>query len=235
LSRRSTLHDPATVAIMQPYFYPYLAYFALLAAAGTFVIYDCVQFPRRGRVHRTEISRSSERSNWLTLPLARHARDTMISDLRFADRATAEFERRLARQGALGLDLRRLPSVVLAHLTQELVDVPGYLESGLRSLAALLELEPRIVRSSALGIDPALRSADRIIAICKAVRAKAYVNASGGRALYDHGQFAEADLELEFLPTYEGPNRSLLPALSSERPGELRQEALALAASRRAA
>jgi hypothetical protein len=229
---RAAVKDAAIVAIMQPYFYPYIAYFALLAAAQTFVIYDCVQFPRRGRVHRTETSRSRAGAHWLTLPLARQSRDTLIRDLRFADGATAEFARRLARQSALGLNLRRLPAAVVSHLTEELVDVPTYLERGLAAVAALLGLAPRIVRSSSLGIDPALRSTDRIIAISKAVGAKAYLNPSGGRALYDSAPFAAAGLDLEFLPIYKGFNRSLLPALASERPSELRKEALALAALR---
>ena len=43
------------VALMQPYFFPYAGYFRLFAAVDTFIIYDCVQFPRRGRVHRVEV------------------------------------------------------------------------------------------------------------------------------------------------------------------------------------
>jgi hypothetical protein len=37
-----------TVAVMQPYFMPYAGYFRLFAAADVFVLFDCVQFPRRG-------------------------------------------------------------------------------------------------------------------------------------------------------------------------------------------
>ena len=40
---------------MQPYLFPYAGYFRLLSQVDEFVIYDCVQFPRRGRVHRTEV------------------------------------------------------------------------------------------------------------------------------------------------------------------------------------
>ena len=40
---------------MQPYFVPYAGYFRLFAASDLFVIYDCVQFPRRGWVHRNKM------------------------------------------------------------------------------------------------------------------------------------------------------------------------------------
>jgi hypothetical protein len=43
------------IAVMQPYFFPYAGYFRLLQAADHFVLLDCVQFPRRGRVHRTQV------------------------------------------------------------------------------------------------------------------------------------------------------------------------------------
>ena len=45
----------STMAIMQPYFIPYAGYFRLFAASDLFVIYDCVQFPRRGWVHRNKL------------------------------------------------------------------------------------------------------------------------------------------------------------------------------------
>ena len=51
---------------MQPYFFPYVGYFGLLAHVDEFVIFDCVQFPRRGRVHRTEVTPASDgEQRWL--------------------------------------------------------------------------------------------------------------------------------------------------------------------------
>src|SRR3954454_12209438 len=72
------------VAVMQPYFFPYAGDFRLFAAVDEFVIFDCVQFPRRGRLHRTEVAGTSDAPEWLTLPLARQPRDVRIADLSFA-------------------------------------------------------------------------------------------------------------------------------------------------------
>ena len=58
-----------TVAIMQPYFAPYAGYFRLLATTDLFVVYDCVQFPRRGWVHRNQLPDAAGKLDWLTLPL----------------------------------------------------------------------------------------------------------------------------------------------------------------------
>jgi hypothetical protein len=220
------------VAIMQPYFYPYLPYFALLAAADTFVIYDCVQFPRRGRVHRSEIAEADGLSTWLTLPVQRQPQCTLIRDLAFAQGATEEFRRRIKACAPLAAVFNRLPADVRGHLQRELTDVVDFLEQGLRAVADHLGIESSIIRSSSLKIDPKLRSADRIIAISKAVGASVYVNAPGGRLLYNRAQFEAADLRLEFLPAYAGPSRFLLPSLARTKANELRDEVLSVAAAR---
>src|SRR5437764_15470200 len=84
-----------TVAIMQPYFVPYAGYFRLLAASDLFVIYDCVQFPRRGWVHRNQIPDAHGRAAWLTLPLAKAPQEVLIRDLAFPEAAEAMLAERL--------------------------------------------------------------------------------------------------------------------------------------------
>ena len=43
------------VAIMQPYFFPYIGYFQLVAAVNKFVIYDDVNFIKRGWINRNNV------------------------------------------------------------------------------------------------------------------------------------------------------------------------------------
>src|SRR6188472_3168309 len=82
---------PTTVAIMQPYFIPYTGYFRLFAASDVFVIYDCVQFPRRGWVHRNKLIDASGAERWVTLPLVKVPQSTLIKDLEFAPDAGEQF------------------------------------------------------------------------------------------------------------------------------------------------
>lgn len=192
---------PLRVAVMQPYFMPYPGYFRLLAAADVFVILDCVQFNRRGRVHRVQLPGPAGAVEWLTLPLERQPRDVLIRDLAFAPAARATFAARMRRfTGLTGDDAAaaRLRGWLLGPLDC----VVDHLEAGLRVVAELLDLRPRMLRSSLLAVDPALRGQDRIIAIVQALGGTHYVNAPGGRHLYDAGRFADAGLHLSFLPAY---------------------------------
>ncbi len=69
------------IAVMQPYFWPYSGFFRLFTT-DLFVILDCVQFNRRGRVHRYE-----KANGWVTLPLKKTDRDTTrIMDIEWRDK-----------------------------------------------------------------------------------------------------------------------------------------------------
>lgn len=215
------------VAVMQPYFFPYAGYFRLFAAADEFVIFDCVQFPRRGRVHRTEVRGPGGQTEWLTLPLAHQPRDMKISQLQFATDARATFDRRLARlpwlAAAAGDTAGRVRSLLAEPLTGSAVD---YLEAGLRLVVDTLGLSAVISRSSRLNLDPDLRGQDRVIAAAKAAGATEYINPPGGRALYDHDAFERHGLVLSFLPPYQGRFFQLLPALMTVDTRDIREDVL---------
>lgn len=204
------------IAVMQPYFFPYAGYFRLLDRVDEFVVYDCVQFPRRGRVHRCELPGPGDGTRWLTLPLARQPRDVRIADLRFADDARARFDADLRRFPWIAAARGPMADAVRAHLAAPLDDVVDVLERGLLLVRDLLGLRCTLRRSSSLDIAPGLRGEDRILAIARALGATHYLNAPGGRSLYSEDRFAAADVALEFLPDYDGPHRFLLPALLRE-------------------
>jgi WbqC-like protein family len=198
---------------MQPYFFPYAGYFRLLYMADCFVIFDCVQFPRRGWVHRTQVYGPSGEIEWLTLPIAKQSRDVLIKDLAFAPGARELLDERIAGYAWLANARGATAERIRAHLYGPLISVIDYLESGLRLVADLLGFSSAICRSSALGLPPTLRSQERVMAAVKAVGGVHYLNAPGGRDLYDPALFAGQGLTLSFLTPYDGPHKCFLPAL----------------------
>ena len=214
------------IAVMQPYFLPYAGYFRLFAAVDEFIVFDCVQFPRRGRVHRTQVPGAGDAPAWLTLPLARQPRDTAISDLAFANDARAQLDARLAALPWLATAAGPAADAVRERLYAPLGSVVDFLEDTLRLAAGLMGFAPSVRRSSGLGLDPALRGQDRVLAIARAVGAARYLNSPGGRALYDAGAFAAEGIALEFLTPYGGRWFEMLPALVRESPDALRDDVL---------
>jgi WbqC-like protein family len=223
--------NPLAVAIMQPYFVPYAGYFRLFAATDLFVIYDCVQFPRRGWVHRNRLVDASGKDRWLTLPLAKAPQQTLIRDLRFAPDAADTFPNRL-RSFA---DLARAPRSA-SPIMDALHDVSGtpvtYIERLLNRVVTYLDFPWNVVRSSSLGVPKSFRGQDRIIEIVRRVGGREYVNPPGGRHLYDRDTFAQAGIELRFLSEYAGPSASILARILAEEPYDLTKDIRASAQNR---
>src|SRR5436190_13841364 len=85
------------IAIMQPYFIPYGGYFRLFATTDLFVVYDCVQFPRRSWVHRNQLRTAANELAWLTLPLLKQPMDVLIKELAFRSDAQDVWTEQLSK------------------------------------------------------------------------------------------------------------------------------------------
>lgn len=202
------------IAIMQPYFLPYAGYFRLIAQTDVFVIYDCVQFPRRGWVHRNKLVDAHGHEQWLTLPLAAAPQDTLIRDLTFPEHAASALAERLrpfpvaARPGAHMPLLDRVRRVEGRPVDY----ISGLLEEAIR----LLGLPCNLVHSSSLEVPAHLRAQARILEIARRLGATRYVNAPGGRDLYDAQAFTEAGIDLRFLEPWAGAGGSILQRLADD-------------------
>lgn len=211
----TSLRKSGSVAIMQPYFAPYPGYFRLFAATEMFVIFDCVQFPRRGWVHRNQFRGSDGVLRTLTLPLRKGPQEMLIRDLEFAPGATSYMESQVRRFPALNDHIGVVSSFRKALLQANCAPV-DYLENLLKMVCECLGLVFNTIRSSSLRLEPELRNQARIIEIMRRVGGHHYVNAPGGRELYEEASFVEAGLTLSFLPEYRGPQGSVLQRLFSE-------------------
>lgn len=213
-----------TVAIMQPYFVPYAGYFRLFAAADLFVVLDCVQFPRRGWVHRNQLLDRDGKPQWLTLPYAKGDRDTTrICDLQFQQDAQEQLSKQVRRFPAMDEVEAAYPE--LAHEVLRLdCDPVGHLMATLQRVTGLLGISRPMIRSSTLDVPAAYKAQARIIEIAQRVGATHYVNAPGGREIYEPEGFRNAGLTLGFLTDYSGSFQSVLQRLSQESPSDIAKE-----------
>ena len=68
------------VAVMQPYWYPYIGYFQLMNAVDEFVIYNDVNYIERGWVNRNNFLINRE-SKLLTLPLIKATSSKLFNEV----------------------------------------------------------------------------------------------------------------------------------------------------------
>jgi hypothetical protein len=210
-----------TIAVMQPYFSPYAGYFRLLVESDIFVLYDCVQFPRRGWVHRNRFSTETGESTWLTLPIRKSPQQTPIHQLEFNDDAQQTWSARLEKFTHLHTNERSETWKELSTLANTPTD---FIERTLRWCANSLDIQTRFIRSSTLDIPNSLRGEDRILHIVKTLGGSRYINASGGVDLYDHNNFKAHNTTLNFLSSYTGSYSPIFERLLLESPLQIRSE-----------
>lgn len=213
------------VAVNFPYFIPYSGYFRLFASTDVFVLFDCVPFPRRGYVHRNQLPDEDMQPKWFTLPLNKVPRDTYIKDMTFVD----DIKNVIARE------TRRFPVLQTEHAQQHPLlqqclnpedNLVDYLEATLRLTAELLDLPFNVIRSSSLPIDRGLKGESRVLSIVEYLGGSHYVNAPGGRHLYDEDKFNAHGIGLSYLEPYHGNNWSILYRLLTEETPMIKQDIL---------
>ncbi len=190
---------PMRVAIMQPYFFPYIGYFQLLASVDVFILFDNIQYTKRGWINRNRMLRNGQ-DTIFTLPLkgappfqdicdrelaATFDRDKLIGRFREAYRRAPYFEQTF-----------ELIERVIRH---EDANLFCYLYNSLIQTCKHLGIGTKIRLSSQVAIDHTLKSQEKVLALCESMGADIYVNAIGGMGLYSRDVFRQNRIELKFL------------------------------------
>lgn len=193
---------PRTVAMMQPYWFPYFGYFQLIAGADAFVLGDNLQYVHPGWVNRNRLL-SCGAPSLFTLPLKKDRSDLAINRRELSDSAPQVLSKLLK---TIAMSYSRAPyrDDVLA-LLEPLMTCPErnlalYLEYSLRKVCEYLQIDTPIHVASTLPVDErlVLDKQDRVVKLARHFGAQRYLNPIGGTALYDEGYFARHDLELRF-------------------------------------
>ena len=188
------------VAVMQPYFLPYLGYWQLMAAVDQFVVLEDVNYIARGWVNRNRIWVGGK-EHWMTIPLTNASQNCHISETLIIE--GNEWKKKLMRtvQAAYG----KAPFFAEGRdLVAEILDgsersLSAFLERSIRIVAGRLGLTTVIRSSGSMGGAPDLRGESRILDICRHLEADIYLNMPGGRDLYQSAAFKEQNVGLNFL------------------------------------
>ena len=211
-----------SVAIMQPYFIPYAGYFRLFTMPDLFVIYDCVQFPRRGWVHRNKLTTYNKDVDWITIPLKKQQRDVKINNLEFADEIKDLWQKEKNK-----FPIFKVQSNIIENISNLSSEKPlNFIVNSLKEVCDTLEIKFNVIFSSELKIPEEYKGQNRIIEICKRLKAKTYINSPGGVELYNKEIFNKNGINLAFLTKYQGSNISILERVAYENTIDIKQEIL---------
>jgi hypothetical protein len=208
-----------TLAIMQPYFLPYIGYYQLIKAVDKFVIYDDVNFINRGWINRNNIL-SGNAAMLFTIPLMGASQNRLIREIEIMEDNT--WRKRLVktveqayRKAPYFEETNALFNRILFADNQKI----GALATvSIRSIADYLDMDTEFVTSSAIYANDHLKAQERILDICRKENADHYINPIGGMELYSRELFEAAGIKLNFIKSgpiaYRQFNDGFVPNLS---------------------
>ncbi|MCQ0033145.1 WbqC family protein [Burkholderia glumae] len=208
-----------TIAVMQPYFLPYLGYFQLLAKVDAFVLYDDVNFINRGWINRNRINIGGN-PHMLTVPLVHASQNRLICDIDTS--ADTPWRTRMLRSiqqaYARAPQFARVFPLIEGIVQHPAHNLAAYLLHSLTVLRDHFGLSTELIPTSRRYGNADLKAQARIIDICRREQADRYINAIGGVELYERSEFERQGLKLSFLEPalapYPTANTAFVPGLS---------------------
>lgn len=187
------------VAIMQPYFLPYIGYFQLLASVDLFVIYDNIKYTKKGWINRNRYLLNGDAADFV-LSLKKDSDFLDVRDRRLADdfdrrKLLNRFREAYRKAPFFNEVFPAIESIVLNPET----NLFDFICHSVNEVCRMLGIRTRIVLSSSLDIDHTLKSQDKVLAICQHLGAATYINAIGGQELYSQEAFSGLGIDLRFI------------------------------------
>lgn len=186
---------------MQPYFLPYIGYFQLINAVDKFVLYDNIQFTKKGWINRNRILVDAK-DEFITIPLKKDSDFLNIDRRQLADTYIQDREKLLRR---IKESYRKAPYFdQVFPLTEDLfryntLNLFSFVFYSVKQVCNYLDINTELVISSAIDVDHSLKSENRVLEIARKMNAQTYINAIGGRELYSKEKFLNSKLELKFI------------------------------------
>jgi len=221
------------LAIMQPYFFPYIGYFQLINTVDKFVIYDNIKYTKKGWINRNRYL-LNDKDYLFSLPLKKDSDFLQIKDRYLADSYNQVKTKILAKIKEAYLKspfFKTVFPLIAKCFNFEDKNLFNFIYYSIQKICEYINITTPLIISSSIKANHQLKSQDRVISICKALNADHYINSPGGKHLYDQNTFLSEGIELSFLqpiitPYNQGiqefiPNLSILDILMWNSPEDV--------------
>lgn len=211
--------DIMRLAIMQPYFFPYIGYWQLMNAVDKFVIYDDVNYIKGGWINRNKIIENKE-ENYLTLPLQKSSPYKLINEINIFEpqKNKEKIYHRICVAYKKAPHYKDVIYLLKEAILNSEVNLVQYLTNTIKIVNEYLEINTILIVSSTLEKDNSKKGQEKIIEICRQLKADHYINPIGGTNLYDKKEFEKYGIKLSFLKTediiYKQFDNEFIPNLS---------------------
>jgi hypothetical protein len=204
------------VGIMQPYFMPYIGYFQLMALVDKYIIYDDVNYIKRGWSARNNIIVNREKHQF-NIKVEGGSQNSLYFQVVVIDdfnklRKTLEMN---YKKAPCYKDTMELMEKIFKYEDRRF---NYFIKNSFEVIFEYLGVNTSFLLSSELSNDKQQKGEAKILDICRLVGATEYYNAIGGQTLYDGKRFSDSNIKLffvsPFFKEYPQMSKKFIPGLS---------------------
>ncbi len=191
------------IAIMQPYFAPYLGYISLIKHTDEFILFDTVQFIRHGWIERNRILKQNEGWLYIQVPLEKHSRGTLIKDLKINNEI--DWKKKILSQLIIykktAPNYYKVISLLNEVFEKEYTSVVYFIKMLLEKICAYLGFPKTlpIFSEMDLEIEEAKMPDEWALNICKKLGSNiTYINPIGGLDFFDREKYTKNNIQIYF-------------------------------------
>lgn len=187
-----------SVAIMQPYFFPYLGYFQLIDAVDVYVNLDHVSFMKRSYMTRNLLKNDTA----IQVKVKGGSQNKNCTEVKvdFSDRYLINLKKTIDHLYAKSPYYNLVnEQILLPTLVEREVSISEWNLDIIKQICQYLDIQTAIVPSSLAFNDLDLKREAGLKSIVKQLNSDHYINAIGGMELYDKADFNQSGIKLNFI------------------------------------
>lgn len=183
------------VAIHQPNFFPWIGYFYKIYQSDIFVLLDDVQYTKNSFINRNRI-KSINGEQWLTMPVShsgKFGQNINEVEIQNFEKNFKKIKSTLQMNYGKSNNFHEVISI-FEEYDEHHTNLASFNEFFIRRIVKYLNIETPIIKSSELtNIEG--ESTDRLVSICKQLKAKKYLAGFGSKKYQDSESFLSQGIE----------------------------------------
>lgn len=214
------------LAIMQPYLFPYIGYWQLIASADKFIFFDVVQYNKRSWMNRNRVLHFEESKGfqYITVPVKKHERGTLVKDVLinkeqdYKEKILGNLTVYKKNSAPFYQEIVNLVNEILNSGADSLLDLSIYSTAKILNYLSI-DFNYNIASRIDFDREAIKKPGDWALSICKELGASSYINPHGGCDIFDEEKYINNGVILNFVkpkltPYNQGLNQGFLEGLS---------------------
>ncbi|MDG6881127.1 WbqC-like protein family [Phocoenobacter uteri] len=191
------------IAIMQPYFFPYIGYFQLISAVDKFVIYDDVNYIKGGYINRNSIYEKNKGRQYINLVLDKASPNKLIKDISLNQQNIWKDKllKQISQNYSKAPYFKSVFPIIESIIYSPELNLSLFLHHSIKCICDYLGIETEIISTSEHYNNKGIGRFERIVDICGKENCSEYINPIGGVELYHKDEFRKYNIDLFFLKT----------------------------------